>query len=239
MPKLKRGTFGKDKVKAWYRPGTSDENALIEVIGKKAYRRGSVGFDVAAGEHWLDFGANIGAFALYCKSKGAIATCFEPMPDCFEILKKNVPEFRLHNLAVTNLHDTEITFFTPRREKDKYRSTALPRKGKYPQVTVFNTHAGLIQASKGRQYDGIKCDIEGSEFGIIDEWLFPKAEKLCVEYHLSRNDSLPDLVRRWRILKQHYKNVVACPELMRLIKKGKGTGRTYFDRVIYCWELKR
>src|SRR5207344_2312360 len=102
--KLKRGTFGKfDEVEAWYRPGTSDENALIEVINKKAYRRGSVKFDVERGERWLDLGANIGAFALYARSKGATVECYEPMPDCFAILKKNVPKARLHNSAVTNL----------------------------------------------------------------------------------------------------------------------------------------
>jgi len=237
--KLKRGTFGKDKVKAYYRPGTSDENALIEVINKKAYRRGSVDFDVEPGEHWLDLGANVGAFALYAKSKGATAECYEPMPDCFEILQKNVPEFKLHNTAVTNLPDQELTFYAPRREKDKYRSTLLPRKGKYPQVTVFNVHASTLQRRKGKGFDGIKMDIEGSEFGLIDDGLLPKADKLVLEYHLTRDNSLPHLVQRVRKLRKLYKNVAYCPELGRLIKKGTGTGRTYFDRCIYCWELRK
>jgi len=239
MTKLKQGTFGKDKVKAYYRPGTSDENALIEVINKKAYRRASIGFDVMPGERWLCMGSNIGAFALYAKSKGAKSvTCYEPMTDCFEILKKNVPEFELHNSAVSNLRDKKITFFTPRREKDKYRSTMVPRKGKYPAVTVRNTYAGTLQRRKGKGFDGIKCDIEGAEHALLLEWLFPKAEKLVLEFHLSRNNSLPNLVKCWRMLKRHYKHVHTCPELMRLIKKGKGTGRTYFDRNIWAWGLK-
>jgi FkbM family methyltransferase len=236
MTKLTRGTFGKAKVKAYYRPGTSDVNALEEVIGKRAYRRGSVGFDVEKGEHWADWGANVGAFALYVKSRGATAECWEPMSDCFEILTKNVSEFKLHNSAVTNLRDKEVTFYTPRREKDKYRSTMLQRKGKYPQVTVSNTYAGKLQK---RKFDGLKCDIEGAEQALLLDWLFPKVEKLVLEFHLSRNNSLPNLVKCWRMLKRHYKNVHACPELMRLIKKGKGTGRTYFDRNIWAWGLKK
>jgi FkbM family methyltransferase len=233
--KLKRGTFGKAKVKAYYRPGTSDVNALEEVIGKRAYRRGSVGFDVEAGEHWLDLGANIGAFALYCKSKGATAECYEPMEDCFAILAKNVPEFKLYNKAVTNVDADEVTFYEPRRKQDRYRSTLLPRKGKYPQTTVANLEASLLNEDK---FDGVKMDIEGSEFGIIDDGLLPRAPKLVFEYHLSRDNSLPHLVKRIRILRKIYKNVVYCPELARLVKRGTGTGRTYFDRCIYCWELK-
>jgi FkbM family methyltransferase len=234
MTKLKQGTFGKDKVKAWYRPGTSDENALIEVISKKAYRRGSVGFDVEPGEHWLDLGANVGAFALYAKSKGAKATCYEPMPDCFAILQKNVPEFKLVNKAVTNVAADQVTFYTPRREQDKYRSTLLPRKGKYPEFVVPNIHASKLKGT----FDGIKMDVEGSEFGLLDDGLLPHAPKLVFEYHLSRDNSLPHLVKRIRALKKIYKNVVYCPELARLVKKGTGTGRTYFDRCVYCWELK-
>ncbi len=236
---LKRGTFGKDKIKAWYRPGTSDENALIEVLDKRAYRRASVGFDVEAGEHWLDLGANIGAFALYCKSKGATAECYEPMPDCFKILTKNVPEFELYDKAVTNVNTYEVIFYTPRREQDHYRSTLLPRKGNYPQITVKNLPALLLKQDEHACFDGIKMDIEGSEFGIIDNWLLPPASKLVFEYHLSRDNSLRNLVKRIRILRKHYKNVVCCPELARLVKKGTGTGRTYFDRCIYCWELRK
>jgi FkbM family methyltransferase len=236
--KLVRGTFGKDKVKAWYRAGTSDENALIEVIEKKAYRRASIDFDVKPGERWLCAGSNIGAFALYAKSKGAKSvTCFEPMPDCFAILKKNAtgPIFKLHNKAITNIDAPTVTFYMPRREKDKYRSTLLPRKGKYPEITVKNLYASKLRG----KFDAAKLDIEGSELGIIDDGLLPRVEKLCFEMHLSRDNDLSRLAKRIRMLRKLYRNVVYCPELERLVKKGKGTGRTYFDRVVWAWGLKK
>ena len=230
---LKRGEFG--GVQAYYRPGTSDENALKEVLIAKTYRRKSIGFDVEAGEHWLDLGGNVGAFSLYAQSKGATAECYEPMPDCFAILRKNVPKFKCHNTAVSDQKEPSLTFWTSRNEDDHYRATRVPKRKNSPSVTVKNMHASALV---GQKFDGIKMDIEGSEFGLLDNWLLPKAEKLCLEYHLSRDDSLPNLVKRVRVLRKHYKNVVYCPELARLVAKGTGTGRTYFDRVIWCWGLK-
>jgi FkbM family methyltransferase len=232
--KITQGTFG--SASAYYRPGTSDENALREVLIARTYRKASVGFDVAAGEHWLDLGANIGAFALYCQAKGATAECYEPMPDCYALLRRNAPKFKCYRTAISNLRAPEVTFWTSRRASDHYRGTLIPRtKGGYPQTTVKNTHASRLQKQK---FDGIKMDIEGAEFGIIDEWLLPKAKRLVLEYHLSRDNSLANLARRVRILKQHYRHVIYCPELARLVERGTGTGKTYFHRCIYCWGLR-
>jgi FkbM family methyltransferase len=220
-------------IPAYYRPGTTDENALREVLIKRAYRKASVGFDVESGEHWLDLGANIGAFALYCQSKGATAECYEPMPDNFELLRRNVPKFKCYQTAISNLHAAEVPFWTSRKQSDHYRGTLIPRtKGGYPQTTVKNMHASHIQKQK---FDGLKLDIEGSEFGLIDEWLLPQANKLVLEYHLSRDNSLANLARRVLILRRHYQHVVYCPELARLVERGTGTGKTYFDRSVYCW----
>ena len=219
-------------MQAHYRPGTTDVNALKEVLVKCAYRQPTVGFDVEAGEHWLDLGANIGAFALYCQSKGATATCYEPLPANFALLQKNVPQFECHPTAISNQHASELTFWTSRRPHDHYRGTLLDRGKGYPQVTVKNTHASALM---GRTFDGLKLDIEGAEFGLIDEWLLPKARKLVLEFHTSRDSSIENLVRRIGILRQHYQHIHYCPELARLIERGTGTGKTFYDRIVFCW----
>lgn len=219
-------------MQAWHRPGTTDQNALKEVLVKRAYRQPTVGFDVEAGEHWADLGANIGAFALYCQSKGATAECYEPLPSNFALLRKNVPQFACHPTAISNLQAPEVAFWTSRRERDHYRGTLLERGKGYPQVTVKNTHATALL---DRKFDGIKMDIEGSEFGLIDEWLLPKANKLVLEYHTSRDNNLENLARRIGILKQHYQHVHYCPELARLVERGTGTGKTFYDRIVFCW----
>lgn len=233
---LKQGKFGKAKIAAWYRPGTTDVNALIEVLDKRAYRRASVGFDVERGEHWLDLGANIGAFALYCKSKGATCVSYEPDPECYKVLTKNVPNYVDRINAAVSVHSEKtLTLHKPNDPRDQYRGTLLARRNAHA-VEVKNVSA--ISLFERARYDGAKMDIEGTEHDLLDLWAMPRAEKLVFEYHLSRDNSLSNLRRRFLMLKRHYKNVVACPELMRLVRKGSGTGRTYYDRCIYCWGLK-
>ena len=81
-------------------------------------------------------------------------------------------------------------------------------------------------------------DVEGAEGPILDAGLLPKAQKLCLEYHISRLPSLPDLVRRIRILEHHYRHVVYDEPLAQLIKRDKGTGQLPFDPIIFCWGLR-
>src|SRR5262245_56529623 len=108
-------------MQAYYRSGTTDENVLREVLVARTYRKPSIGFDVEAAEHWLDLGANIGAFALYCQSRGAVAECYEPMPDWFALLRRNAPKFKCYPRAVSHLRAPEVPFWTSRKPTDHYR----------------------------------------------------------------------------------------------------------------------
>jgi hypothetical protein len=65
------------------------------------YRRGSLGIDLRAGETWLELGASIGAFSLYCKMNRATAVWYEPDSDCLESLSLNVLEFEHHSMPIT------------------------------------------------------------------------------------------------------------------------------------------
>src|SRR5690349_1246697 len=109
MKLAERNLGGTPPVIAYYRPGSSDEDVLKEVIDRHAYRRKKDGFEVELGERWLDLGANIGAFALYCRLHGARAVCYEPEPDCFSILEKNAPGFEKFNFAVTDKKEKYLT----------------------------------------------------------------------------------------------------------------------------------
>ena len=62
-----------------------------------------------------------------------------------------------------------------------------------------------------------------------------QANKLVLEYHTSRDNNLENLARRIGILKQHYQHVHYCPELARLVERGTGTGKTFYDRIVFCW----
>ena len=230
MPLMKKEIQGHQ---VWYRPNSTDEKVLKEVIEARAYRRASIGFDVAAGEHWLDLGANIGAFAVYCMTKGATADCYEPEPECFKILRKNSIGFDCVESAVTGLQEDRLPLWSSSIGGNYYRGTLLKNSGGLmgaePQY-VHNTFIGSIT----EQYDGVKMDIEGSEFGILDgEGLLPECEKLCFEYHTSRDKSMERMKRRIGKLKRMFGVVSYVPELDRIMAMG-GQQKSFHDRVIYC-----
>jgi FkbM family methyltransferase len=220
-------------LQAYYRPGTSDERVLEEIFTKAGYRRRSpFPFDVEKGERWLDLGANIGAFALYCLHRGASATCYEPEPECFNILSLNVPTFIRFPFAVTAKRDERINFWTGRLPNDHYRGTAHPTKRlpRHSGLTVQNLYGQVLQ---DLEYDGVKMDIEGSEGELLDAEFIPKCKKLCMEYHLSRDPSMDHLRRRIDFLRSRFRRVHYPPEFDRIMAQG-GEVKTFFDRLIFA-----
>lgn len=229
-------------ITVYYRPQTSDERVIKEVIELRSYQRTRLKFDVEGGERWLDLGANIGAFSIYCKIRGATAVAFEPDPGCFEILSRNVPEFERHQLAVTNIFAPKIPFYTAAQGlSGTMRSLALPSHTRYtafptprckPHGELPNIHASFL--GQLGWFHGIKIDIEGGEFGILDDELLPACKKLCIEYHTSRDQSVPRLRQRLEYLKRKFKTVHYPPEYQRAMDSGAQTITTFFDRMIFC-----
>ena len=230
-------SFSPDVI-AYFRAGTSDAFVLDEVIENRIYRRKKIDFDVNPKERWLDLGANIGAFALYCRLRGASTVCFEPDPDCFEILKLNAPSSELRPFAVTASYDESLPFWKGKLSNNFSKATSIKSGNlpKHPSGSLRNLHASVLQ---DRVFDGIKMDIEGSEGELIDQWLLPKCNKLVMEYHSSRDKSIPNLKRRLEILKERFGVVSYPPEYDRIISEGgnssyEGSQLTYFDRMIFC-----
>lgn len=227
-------------VTAHYRPGTSDEGVLKEVIVRHCYARRRAGFDVMPGEKWLDLGANIGAFALYAKAHGAASVDgYEPDPDCFDILQRNckgLGGLRIQ-AAVTNRKEKNLPFRKGRDDNDHYRATILQnnRLPAHPLGTLPNLHASAI---RGRRYDGVKMDIEGSEFGLIDDELIPKCDKLVMEYHFLRDErDINRFRKRMNILAKYFKHIWFPAFIQKDIEaKRPYSGR--LDTQIFCWERK-
>ncbi len=214
---------------------SGDERILEEVLERREYQKPRIGFDVEPGELWLDLGANIGAFALYCKSRKAKAVCFEPDAGNFKLLRKNVPSFECHQKAVTAQKTSEVTFFISEARPSHARGTTVHVKG-YTAVTVPNMYAGDVASIAA--FDGVKMDVEGSEAALLDKWLIPPCKKLVLEYHTSRDDSVANLKRRLKILKSKFHNVSYRPEYDRAIASGAETFKSHCDRLIFAWEPK-
>lgn len=227
-----------DDLVVHFRRGTSDEAVLVEVIEKKCYRRASVGFDVQPGERWLDLGANIGAFAVYAKLKGASSIeCYEPEPSCFELLNINAGEFAVcHHGAVTVQRDKTINLWTSSIEGNNYRGTIIRGKGRMNKepIQVPNIHVSNL----GSGFDGIKMDVEGGEFPLLDEDKLPNCDKLCFEYHTSRDSSMSRMKRRINKLKMMFDVVSYTPGLDKMMAMG-GSRKPFCDRMIWCMGRKR
>jgi len=219
-----------DGTVAYYREGTSDFNTLKEVLETKCYGR----IGVMPGEHWLDLGANVGAFALYAASQGARTTCYEPDAECFKMLTKNVSELSTcvgHNSAVTASKEKLIKFYKSPREASESRNTVFHRHGYKEYSTVYNKFVGTLG-----KFDGIKMDIEGSEGPILDAGLLPKCNKFVMEYHSSVDDSLSNFFRRIKYLKTLFKRVEYSKEFDRAKEQKLERYKPFFDRNVFAWK---
>lgn len=236
--------------KMFYRAGngeekSSDENAIEEVIVKKSYTRVRSHFDVQPGERWLDLGANIGSFAVYCRMRGATAVCYEPDPENFKILHKNAPDFELHMVAVSAMREKSLVFKTSPNPLNHYRGTICEAPARYVDAGVVrNLYGAFLRKQK---FDGVKMDIEGAEAGILDQWLLPKwMDKLVLEYHTSRDANIQRLEQRLQLIEAHFAKV-KYPKLYddiihwahgNLADNKKPEWPPRFDQLIFAWGHK-
>lgn len=173
------------------RPGTSDEQAIKEVVTGKGYQRKY--FPIEQGERWLDLGANIGAFSCFAAQKGAVVTAYEPEPENAALTRLNLGlngfTAPVHEVAV--VADTEtrdhLNFYLSNTTYGNWRHSLYKTKNKRAiQVPVKHISSALENC------DAVKMDIEGAEIDILNslgDW--QQVRKLCFEYHFDVNNSIP------------------------------------------------
>ena len=194
----------------WYRPGSSD----TELIYKILLRRGAKGEYAiepqtlaAIGEvrTVLDIGANIGVSALYLATlfPRAQVFAFEPLPENFAVLRRNVePLKRIQALPVAlGERDGTLEFFSSEAAanfggfsrfaagSDTGRKTAVPVR-----------HAGHQLAELGiAAADVIKIDVEGSEWPVLSalgEEFLSRTKYIVGELHGERDFELLAMLSR-------------------------------------------
>lgn len=221
-----------------FREDTTDLNCLLEVLDKKVYQHRGFNLFVEEGEHWLDLGGNIGAFAVFAKRNGATCESYEPIKENFEILQKNIKTlgegFSCFEHAVTNSHDEYLDMFSGNKESDRYRFTIKKRGEKYFKGSFKNKHASIFE---NRKFDGVKIDIETSEFGLLDDRLIPNCNKLIMEYHISKDSDFNNFDRRMNYLREIFDEVYYMESLDKFPRDKKYPGS--FDRMIYCKNYAR
>ena len=129
----------------------------------------------------LDIGANIGSFAIwaYHRWPNCMVHCYEPLPDNFAMLEKNLVQigcnFQLNNVAVGNSEYTELHL-----GKNNCGEASFFDMGNQLEQCV---HVKTVHPKEMPAANILKMDVEGCESEILT--LLPSIEydAIMLEYH--------------------------------------------------------
>ncbi len=176
----------KNGLKFSVRGGTCDRGIIDEIFAYKIYS--PAGFEIKEGDIVFDVGAQIGVFSVYAASQKAKRVySFEPMPENFSLLEKNICINNLHNIeavpAALAKDEGQKNFFLS--ENTGGHSLCGSEKQKKITVASCNLDA-FITEKKVEKIDYFKIDCEGGEYEIFfsaSDEVFAKIRKIAMEYH--------------------------------------------------------
>jgi FkbM family methyltransferase len=130
---------------------------------------------------------------------GCAVHAFDPTPMARDWIARQStpPEFHFHPLGLAN-EDETVGFVAPRREG--WDSFSLPAAGSDAPLTLCPVRRleTLVADLGHQQIDVLKMDIEGFEFGVIDDVLAGpiRPGQWLIEFHHTMMHFLPDQTRR-------------------------------------------
>jgi FkbM family methyltransferase len=172
LPLARLRRHGRD---IFYRPATSDPLAIYQVLLRRGGKAEYYLPDRLRPEVILDIGSNIGTSILFFREKFPAAKIygFEPHPETFRILEKNVaglPDIEVFNYA---LGSANVDVSVPFDGADFSRFTLAKNPGGEWSGPLSPTpcqvkHAGEIMNDLGlTKCDLIKIDCEGAEYDVV------------------------------------------------------------------------
>ena len=138
----------------------------------------------------LDFGSNIGLFAIHVSPWAEKVVGYEPTPSHYALNLQLTREFTNIEViqAAVGPHTGEIDFFT--EPHNTTMNSMVPRSGEKTTVPSFSIPDIL---DKYDTVDFIKMDIEGSEIWALTEAavgaIAAKVKKLLIEFHVTQYGS--------------------------------------------------
>lgn len=161
------------------REGTSDKKTFDEVIVGNTYEKKY--FKIQQGEHWIDLGGNVGAFALQAISKGAVVDVYEPDPFNCKMIEKNLKAngygANIHQVAVVANDKKKMTMYVG-NDMQTWRNSLYKNWGNQ-KFTVDCVHFSEVI----KENHCVKMDIEGAEMDILEAMeVFPY--KMVAEWSL-------------------------------------------------------
>ena len=162
-------------LKFYCREGTSDWKAVREVVERRGY--GRYGFTPAAGEEWLDLGANIGAFSVWAASQHptVLVTAYEPDPEMCELIVHNAKlngvkkQIDVHQAAVVADRRREVTLHCNVQQGNVWRNSIERHWRGERDIAVPAVHIREVLTATGPG-SYLKMDVEGTEMPLL-EWM--------------------------------------------------------------------
>ncbi len=140
----------------------------------------------------FDVGAHIGVFSVFVSNKAQKIFAFEPAPENFELLKKNIELNRLEskvfafNSAVSSRKGTQ-KFFLYSFNSGGNSFFQLQGTGMKKSIEVLTiTLKEVFEKHKIKECDLMKVDIEGEEFDLfynMPEKTLKKIKRIVMECH--------------------------------------------------------
>ena len=160
--------------------GGKNELVLYEYFSPCPY------YDDLNGRTVFDVGGNIGDTALFMAKEGATVYSFEPVPEIYQLAKKNIeinPDLKdkihMFNYAIDD-KDGEIELFMESMEKNPSISS-FTKVGKKITVTSYSIESALKKFNI--KPDILKMDCEGSEYNIVLNSDLSMFNRIILEYH--------------------------------------------------------
>jgi FkbM family methyltransferase len=200
---------------SFYVQSDPGEATLIynEIMVKQEYFQN--GLSVEQARCVIDIGANIGVFTLSAKGKAPDAKvyAFEPMPETFHVLERNVsllgsPDVHLYNVAVGSEDHAEMTFTyfpnmpgnstTQPSLKDDQKPVLEQLLGKEmsdflhqteTRTVPVRTLSSVIREHGITNVDYLKIDVEGGEISVLDgieEGHWRLFKQIAIEAHTAQ-----------------------------------------------------
>jgi|TARA_B110000495_G_scaffold185098_1_gene182621 FkbM family methyltransferase len=152
--------------------------------------------EIKKGDIVVDIGASIGYFTLiFARAVGneGKVFAFEPRPERFELLKKNIEINGYHNVTLENMavmnHTGELDFYYSKNEKtgfkftvSKEQSANVSEKGIAKTIKLDDY---FDKKNLSNKIDFIKSDVDGPEFSVLqsaDSILKNKSLKIFFEW---------------------------------------------------------
>ncbi len=140
----------------------------------------------------IDCGANIGMSILYFKRMypDSRIVAFEPNPNAFSLLQKNIKENNLINVTTFNLglsdNDDKIPFYYDNSNKGTLIGSLNKERGGHHEMLVSTKKLSSFIKEYGK-VDLVKMDVEGAKIQIFKELYFSgvmrNVKEFIVEYH--------------------------------------------------------